>query len=327
MSNSFVLSCILFILHHFVSASVLPPYLYPFPNLVIPKFSTGLSCIAPSGGLGICRSLTDCVQFGGVADGPCPIATTGVCCKPQIKCNGILDTGYGSFSNREFPNTSANSGICSLTVRIAADVVGVKLTFQEFILSPPSEESGLCENDKFWIEGPTSSKFPKAICGENSGQHFYLEVNSESSLDLKLIAKHSEINFNRKWSIVINLVKANDQQKPPSGCLQYYSNYNGHISSLNSNAKQHVGKGNIAGLSYSICFKSLPNYCKIELEFTFLKMIGNQHKINERAVDENPTTQLSREEYSKLLEKLRLLESFRNQSSTQSSTRKLNSYS
>lgn len=76
------------------------------------------------------------------------------------------------------------------------------------------------------------------LCGENKGQHLYVDMGrgSANPVVLSVITNDLDAN-NRKWKIRISFVKCDNYVMAPSGCLQYYRSPSDVIRSFNYGPK------------------------------------------------------------------------------------------
>jgi len=121
-----------------------------------------------------------------------------------------------------------------------------------------SPKAGNCGMDQFIIRA--NEPLP-ILCGQNSGQHLYVDVRGRKTTDLTIITDvlkskpvgvldtatgifttewRSELDRPRKWRIRVTQIPCDckDNEDPgmelaPAGCLQYYNTVNGKIQSFN----------------------------------------------------------------------------------------------
>lgn len=91
-------------------------------------------------------------------------------CGETIRFNGTY------FRNPGAPAPFSDSRACSVTVlRPQQNICQLRLDFLKFDLDRP--RSGVCENDRFVVSGQASNSIIPAICGYNTGQHMYIDVD------------------------------------------------------------------------------------------------------------------------------------------------------
>ena len=77
--------------------------------------------------------------------------------------------------------------------------------------------------------------YPPIICGENSGQHMYLDAGRKSSSDITLSNSFDTgKTFGRKWSVKVSQIPCDSPSAPPSSdCLQYFTALQDTVKSFN----------------------------------------------------------------------------------------------
>ena len=121
---------------------------------------------------------------------------------------------------------------------------------------PPS--SGDCNDDQFLVRA--NEPLP-VLCGNNSGQHLYVDVRGRSETNLNLLTMpilpkpvgvHNEtdasrtivewlheVSPDRGWKMLVTQLPCDcshtslSEPTAPTGCLQYYKGISGKISSFN----------------------------------------------------------------------------------------------
>lgn len=148
-----------------------------------------------------------------------------------------------------------------------ANICQLRIDFLSFSLAPPNGD-GVCNVDSFSVTGG-SSRVP-VICGENSGQHVYVDFNEEAPILINVDTTGSYA-FNRQFQFQVSQISCKLPTKAPSGCLQYYFEPQGTVQSFN-----YVSSGNsllnsigvqgtrqIANHQYGICIRMGANQCSI----------------------------------------------------------------
>lgn len=98
------------------------------------------------------------------------LTTVQVTCGETIRFNGTY------FRNPGAPAPFSDSRACSVTVaRTQPNICQLRLDFLKFDLDRP--RTGVCENDRFVVSGQASNSIVPAICGYNTGQHMYLDLD------------------------------------------------------------------------------------------------------------------------------------------------------
>lgn len=220
------------------------------------------SCTTDQGYEGWCYKAAECTMRGGTADGECAedaIIKPGVCCDLSGGGNATIGASGGSFSNKGYPEGNTRSGqYTEAELNPPAGTVQVKLTFDEFDLSPPVD--GDCTNDTFTFEGANSNIEVPVLCGFNTGQHMYIDVdNSEGPW--KLISNIGDGDYERKFKVTVDYLSLEDTKRAPFRCLQYYPDKEGSMMSFNYNTDGDSMMLN--NQMYTICFGYVSGYCDV----------------------------------------------------------------
>jgi hypothetical protein len=162
--------------------------------------------------------------------------------------------------NPNYPQPYNNGTTCSYVIRKRKhNICQVRVDFQLFSIAQPDGD-GHCNRDYFTIENG-ASVIP-LICGENRGQHVYVDFNSDFPVTVRVFTSKS-FNFGRRWELLVTQIKCGSSNIAPAGCLQYHINSSGTIKSFNYatevsgffNSIGIIGTRQISGLNYNICFK------------------------------------------------------------------------
>ncbi|KAJ6636937.1 hypothetical protein Bhyg_09663 [Pseudolycoriella hygida] len=177
---------------------------------------------------GTCYHKFECDQLGGIAVDTCA-GGFGVCCVFQFGCGGTTNQLVSYFKNPEYPAASKTRLLCTFTVELFQDVNQVFIEFLFFELKAPTD--GSCVDDQFIVAGQSSNNLIPVLCGINSGQHVYVDV--ESSLDKKLyLSILAATSDSRAFNIRVSQVQGVNGQAPQN-CLQYHKDQNGIIQTFN----------------------------------------------------------------------------------------------
>ncbi|EFX82920.1 hypothetical protein DAPPUDRAFT_316208 [Daphnia pulex] len=245
------------------------PY-YFFSPMMQPQYSSvGTS---PNKETGICEESGTCTRLGGRASGSC--ANGRVCCI-NIVTNTCDETDRKviTVDNTywQSPTTGINSFVssCGITVKLDAKlpeqgkaVCQVRFNFVLFTIAQPDTESA-CITDTFDVAG-ASNRVP-TICGDNEGQHMYLNVPSSSTSPTDL-----QFSFNfgtnsnpvRAWNILISMIPCDSANLAPMDCLQYFTGRTGTVKSFNWRDVTGTATRQLANQDYSICFRTAPGFAK-----------------------------------------------------------------
>ncbi|KAF2349273.1 CUB domain [Trinorchestia longiramus] len=218
------------------------------------------NCTSAGGKSGICYSSADCTTLSGTPDGTCAKGL-GVCCLITRTCEGTSAFQETTFTNPNYPSTQAAAlGSCRIRITPLNDnICQLRLDFEEFTLSQPNPE-GECDRDFLQVVAG-SSNVPK-ICGDNAGQHMYVDVDPQFGSALINVDTSSA---GSKWKIKVTQIQCNSTDRAPSGCLQYFTSTTGTITSFNFNpASVHTtATRQLTDQMYGVCMKSRPGYCSI----------------------------------------------------------------
>ncbi|XP_064215815.1 uncharacterized protein LOC662365 [Tribolium castaneum] len=233
-----------------------------FPNTV---------CNSLEGYTGTCYTKWECHNLGGVASGSCANGI-GTCCIFQGTCGGNSSYNNTYFTNRGFPNTVSNSSSCTFTIKKCnSDICQVRLDFLNLNLAQP-DGNGNCITDSLIISGGASNL--PIICGQNSGEHVYINFNGDS--DIILMIATGALTFARSWNIKITQLACDCPSLAPTGCLMYYTALSGTVNSFNYGTTlsgglvinpmnmTRPGTRQLANENYGVCVQMQPGYCAIE---------------------------------------------------------------
>ncbi|KAF2357728.1 CUB domain [Trinorchestia longiramus] len=216
-------------------------------------------CTSASGRAGICRSSYDCAKRREQSDGRCALFNLGVCCvgaSTTQTCNARTSSQETTFTNRNYPSAqNAAAGSCPITVSAGSNTCQLRLDMTEFSLAQPNSE-GVCATSYLTVTG--GSTVPR-ICGENAGQHLYVDVTSGTDVVLDVISQ----SVDEKWSIKVTQIPCNSADRAPTGCLQYFTTTSGTISSFNYDSSTTTGGNHLSDQSYGVCIMPQSGYCSI----------------------------------------------------------------
>ncbi|KAG4077894.1 hypothetical protein HA402_013828 [Bradysia odoriphaga] len=212
---------------------------------------------------GTCYHKFECDQRGGIAVDTCA-GGYGVCCVFQFGCGGTTNQNVSYFKNPDFPAATKTKLICTFTVELQPSVNQVFIEFLFFELKAP--KGGSCVDDQFIVAGHSSNNLIPILCGVNSGQHVY--VNVDSSLDRKLYLSVLAASPDaRAFNIRISQIQGAFGQAPQN-CLQYYQDANGVVQTFNYDDLAEIVEVRnptyFNNLNYAICIKRLPEFCTIQ---------------------------------------------------------------
>ncbi|XP_065361164.1 uncharacterized protein LOC135954851 [Calliphora vicina] len=239
-----------------------------FPFYTIGRFANEV-CTGKNNLHGTCMVRGECADNGGVSAGSCSTITTqAVCCIYQKTCGATTQYNNTYFYNSGYPGTYSGGGRCTIVVQPCdANICQLRIDFLSLQLAPPNGD-GFCLTDSLQITGG-SSRVP-AICGDNSGQHVYVDFNGESPITIS-VATSASYTFNRQWQFQIAQLACASPTLAPSGCLQYYMEDSGTVQSFNYGSAPNSlpnsigvpGSRQIANHQYGICIRMGANKCSI----------------------------------------------------------------
>ncbi|KFM58271.1 hypothetical protein X975_13022, partial [Stegodyphus mimosarum] len=130
-------------------------------------------CEAADSRQGTCYETSDCVDLGGTPMGRC--SHEGVCCIFDVQCGGATSEMISYFRSPGFPEPYEQEGTCKMRIAKNSDAVcQIRLDFLVFDTARPVE--GNCSQDMLVITGQNENNLVPKICGLNSGQHYYVDV-------------------------------------------------------------------------------------------------------------------------------------------------------
>jgi hypothetical protein len=144
----------------------------------------------------------------------------------------------------------------------------LRVDFLDFTTAQP-DATGNCVTDVLTVTGGNSVVPP--ICGDNTGQHFYVDFNGDQPITLSVATTAS--SFNRHWNLQATQIPCAGVSKAPSGCLQYYWASTGTIRSFNYGTTPNpnlnmvgvFGTRQIASTTYASCIRMGASQCSITL--------------------------------------------------------------
>ncbi|XP_022921317.2 uncharacterized protein [Onthophagus taurus] len=272
-------------------------------NIALSKLSpyqTKCNSTLPGGvhEVGICKTRTECLLTGGIPRGHCGFLST--CCAYTKSCGRTSNAKVSYFSSGLISN-EVREGLCTYNVVVANEnVCQIRLDFLQFETTPPSSSTNgldvFCIVDNFYVT-PTSRGMPQ-ICGHNSGQHVYVDVpNHKKNIELNMKIGSNSIP-RPYWNIKITQLECPRQESllhkidkelvydynylAPSGCLQYFTEPSGIITSFgfNYDSVTMIGDPYVSNQHYSICFKRYENKCGIIATIVYAQLRATNGETN-----------------------------------------------
>jgi len=191
---------------------------------------------------GTCFTQSECSSKGGSAKGNCA-AGFGVCCVFLYDSTSDTTINYNDtyIQNPNYPSTYGDTSSLTYTVnKCSDDVCWLRLDFETFTIEGPANSqedpaTGVC-TDTFTVTSSTSSITYPVICGENTGQHMYVDIGNESSGTATLALAFSGASTQRKWDIKVAQIPCGTTYAPNEGCLQWHTGLTGKIKTFNFDA-------------------------------------------------------------------------------------------
>ncbi|GLH10736.1 Uncharacterized protein GBIM_15643, partial [Gryllus bimaculatus] len=207
-----------------------------FPFFTVVRISNN-PCVGENNLNGTCYSRRVCASYDGIASGSCG-GGLGVCCIIQRTCGGTSNLNCTYFINPNYPSSYAGGTRCSLTInKCNTNICQVRLDFLEFSLASP-DFNGVCATDFFTVTGG-SSIVPR-ICGENTGQHIYVDFD-EGAVPIQLsVDTTASVAFGRRWNIKVMQIPCDS----PSRVVGV------------------AGTRELANLNYGVCVRMNPAFSK-----------------------------------------------------------------
>ncbi|EDW49486.1 uncharacterized protein LOC6619089 [Drosophila sechellia] len=222
-------------------------------------------CIVSMGDIrsmeGVCYHEFECKSLGGIPTESCAEGV-GVCCVFVNGCGDVTSQQILYFESPNYPNAVREMMICVLIINVKKGVQQLRLDFQMFELSRPS--NGDCVDDQFIVSGHNTNFQIPILCGINTGQHIYIHVNdsNEGKVYLSVFMKVS--GGGRSFNIKVTQVNDN---LAPNNCLQYFPEAEGVIKSFNYDTDGSIVDNREAtyfnNLNYAICLSRLKNVCSV----------------------------------------------------------------
>ncbi|KAH8292433.1 hypothetical protein KR054_009913 [Drosophila jambulina] len=210
---------------------------------------------------GVCYHEFECKSLGGIPTESCAEGV-GVCCVFVNGCGDVTSQQILYFESPNYPNAVREMMICVLIINVKKGVQQLRLDFQMFELSRPT--NGDCLDDQFIVSGHNTNFQIPVLCGINTGQHIYIHVgdSNEGKVYLSVFMKVS--GGGRSFNIKVTQV---DDDLAPNNCLQYFTEGEGIIKSFNYDSDGSIVDNREAtyfnNLNYAICLSRLKNVCSV----------------------------------------------------------------
>ncbi|KAJ3636082.1 hypothetical protein MTP99_008921 [Tenebrio molitor] len=229
-------------------------------------------CTAASNNLGTCYTRRQCQSVEGVGSGTCA-QNIAVCCVIQRHCGETTRYNNTYFTNDNFPNPVTGGTSCTLTIqKCNDDICQVRIDFLSLNLAQPNPQ-GVCDTDALTITGGAGPV--PVICGENTGQHVYVDFNGNSTIQINVMTSSTD-SIGRNWNFLITQIACDCPTRAPIGCLMYYTGLTGTVNSFNYGTSGNEidpttglpGTRELVNENYGVCIAMIPGYCSIEWSAT-----------------------------------------------------------
>jgi len=218
---------------------------------------------------GTCYTTTECTNKGGTASGNCA-AGFGVCCLFVFNSASTSITENCTYiQNPNFPSAYGSTSTISWTVnKCALDICFLRFDFETFTTAGPTatDDSNGCP-DTFAVTASPSGFVTPTICGENAGQHIYVDVGLDSGATAKLDFTFSTTvtTISRSWEIKVTQIECSSISKPyDSGCLQYFTGTTGRLTSFNFDQSSTTLFAHLPSQNQNICIRQEAGFCCVQ---------------------------------------------------------------
>jgi len=241
-------------------------------------------CQGTSSRNGTCYTESECTNRGGSNSGSCAQGF-GVCCTFIANCGASVAENCTYFESR-----GGEQGACSIQIcPCSSGICQMRLDFTNFVVTGPSTSiatvgtatngqpapngkvpyglKGQCLTDQFTVRtarGGGNGAQPPTICGVNSGEHMYADMEGSNcnSLDFQLGGTGVDATIpTRQWSIKVTQIDCNSNLRAPDGCTQYF-----YGTSVNTVRSYNFNQGNgqhLANQQQNVCIRKERGQCKL----------------------------------------------------------------
>jgi len=219
---------------------------------------------------GTCYTKEECEDKGGVSSGSCAEGY-GVCCVQTLNCG---DTSAENYVFLTKPTTLTSNSQCSFKIcPCSNNICRIRYDFMDFTLAAPVEGTttaaattdspggaiGDCLTDTFSISSQGARGSP-VICGVNTGQHMIIDVDAKRGCQTASFTIGSGDTPTRAWDIKVTQYGCGDEDNSgPAGCLQWFTETKGTISSFNfpigTTSNVIATTTHLSNQQYNVCIK------------------------------------------------------------------------
>jgi len=165
--------------------------------------------------------------------------------------------------NLGFPSLIKKAGTCDYKIKKCdPKVCTLRLDFESFTLLAGTgtlDTLQTCQ-DTLKIKSVSfgSSQIP-TICGENKGEHIYVEIGPGATETATIEVKFAAVTTSsRSFEIKVTQYHCDSANRPPEGCLQYHTGTHGTLKTFNFGTAKGV---HLASQDYSICIRKEAGFC------------------------------------------------------------------
>lgn len=201
-------------------------------------------------------------------------------------CDSKTNQNQTYFTNPGYPSPYNGTISCSISVfRVISPyrICQLRLDFVDFELNRPTD--GDCIMDRFVASGQNANSVIPPICGRNTGQHMYMDIDgAQGPFTLRVLTSGPGY---RRWNIRITQIECANPSRAPANCLQYYTGPSGVFQSFNYETNRQMDVPITAqtinwpreatyfnNMDYSICFRKEVGFCTqtYQVNTTFVPM-------------------------------------------------------
>jgi len=131
------------------------------------------------------------------------------------------------------------------------------------VQAPPFNSAAA--TDKFAVVSSTNQVI-SPICGLNTGQHIYVEMGpgTTDTAQLGFTFDSTQTTSTRSYEIKVSQIQCSNANRPPPGCLQYWTTTVGRITTFNffqtaAASQQHLGSQDVTA-----CVRRNQGYCCVQ---------------------------------------------------------------
>ncbi|KAJ8982677.1 hypothetical protein NQ317_017667 [Molorchus minor] len=147
--------------------------------------------------------------------------------------------------------------LCEFFLGLLVALVLFRLDFDDLNIAGPEPLNHICKYDQFIISGGGPAP---SICGNNIGNHIYVDAGSGTTNPVILSVVTSGPTYERSWKIRILQIPCSANYKAEEGCSQYFTGVAGQILSFNYDPESGA---QLSNQDYSICIRAERNFCGV----------------------------------------------------------------